>query len=210
MFELCDLVADSGKFAKVIYGNGCIYKIPSNDKKVYLTFDDGPIPDTTEWILDILREYNVKATFFLLGKNVQKYPYLLQKIIAQGHSIGNHTFNHLRGFGTSVDEYISDVMKAKELIPSDLFRPPYGRMKPKQYRIIKSKGFKVILWTIVSCDYEQNLNPEIIYNIVRQRIKPGSIIVFHDSYKAEKNMKYALSHLLAEYCDVYNFDRIVL
>ncbi len=211
--DFCGFVADSIRWAKLYYNNSeFIYRLDNQENKVYLTFDDGPTPGVTHWILDTLRKYNARATFFMIGNNMAKYPDLRDEIIAQGHAVGNHTYDHLKGFNYDVDYYVDNVMKTQELLPAgtNLFRPPYGRIKVKQAKKIMDLGLKVVLWTIVSCDYEQKASPQRIYNLVCRRIKPGSIIVFHDSYKAERNMKYALERILDEYSGKFVFDKIDL
>lgn len=206
--DLCRIVANSGKIAKLFYRNGCVYRIKNPENKVFLTFDDGPTPEVTEWVLKTLDRYNVKATFFALGKNVQAYPSIFEQIKQAGHSYGNHTYSHLKGVNVSTQQYLNDILKADKLIGSRLFRPPYGRVWPKQIRMVKKLGFKVILWTLISCDYNRALPPQRVYQIVQKFIKPGAIVVFHDSLKAEKNMKYALERLLDEYSGVYQFSPI--
>lgn len=206
--DLCRIVANSGKIAKLFYRNGCVYRIKNDQNKVFLTFDDGPTPEVTQWVLKILDKYNVKATFFALGKNVQAYPWIFEQVKQAGHSFGNHTFSHLKGVNVPTQLYLNDVLKADKLIGSRLFRPPYGRVWPGQISKIKQLGFKVVLWTLISCDYNRSLTPQRVYQIVQKNIRPGAIIVFHDSLKAEKNMKYALERLLDEYSDVYQFSPI--
>ncbi len=206
--DLCMFVANSGKYAKLIYRNGCLYKFKNSSNEVYLTFDDGPTPGVTEWVLDVLDEYGAKATFFMLGKNVEQNPDLFRKVVERGHSIGNHTYGHLKGINVSTEQYLQDIEKANKLIGSRLFRPPYGRVWPGQIKAVKQAGYRVILWSIITCDYNRKLSPERVYQIVRRRIKPGTIIVFHDSLKAEKNMKYALKRLLEDFSGKYVFERI--
>jgi peptidoglycan/xylan/chitin deacetylase (PgdA/CDA1 family) len=206
--DFCNFVANSGKYAKLIYRNGCVYKFKHAGNKVYLTFDDGPTPGVTEWVLETLDKFQAKATFFLLGKNVHQNPLLFEQIKQAGHSYGNHTYNHLKGINVSTTEYLNDIAKADVLIRSPLFRPPYGRVWPKQIKVVKSKGYKVILWTVISCDYNRSLSPRRVFDIVKKRIRPGAIIVFHDSLKAERNMRFALTRILEEFSGIYEFDKI--
>lgn len=158
---------------------------------VYLTFDDGPTPGVTEWILSTLEKYDAKATFFVLGKNAEMYPDLYQRILAAGHKIGNHTYSHQKGWGMSLERYIEDVDFADDIIKSELFRPPYARVTPSQMRAV-AKRYKIVMWSIVSHDYNRRLSPNRVLKNVINHIKPGSIVVFHDSDKAFRNMSYAL------------------
>ena len=166
-------------------------KIP-HQKTVYLTFDDGPIPEITPWVLDVLDTYNVKATFFCVGDNVRKYPYLYEEILASGHRVGNHTFHHLQGWITPSNKFLEDTLEASQLIGSNLFRPPHGHMIFPQPALLKKNGFKIVMWDVVTRDYNAKLSPERVFDNVKKFTRDGSIIVFHDSLKAEKNMKYAL------------------
>ncbi len=162
---------------------------------VYLTFDDGPTPGVTEWILATLDKYNAKATFFMLGKNVELYPDLYEMILSRGHKVGNHTYSHQKGWGMSQERYIEDVDFANDTLNSDLFRPPYGQIAPSQYRILAQR-YKLIMWSIISRDYNPRLSKEQCYNNVAKYIKGGDIVVFHDSDKSFKNMSYALPKVL--------------
>ncbi len=166
-----------------------------NDDAIYLTFDDGPTENITSEILQILKQKDVKATFFCIGRNVERYPDIYKKIIDCGHKTGNHTYSHLNGWKTKFDEYIHDVELASDFIKSNLFRPPYGRIKPKQFNFA-SKKFKIIMWDVLSGDYNKNISPETCLNNVINNVKPGSIIVFHDSIKAYKNMIYTLPKVI--------------
>ena len=168
-----------------------IWRVPTEQKRVYLTFDDGPIPEVTPWVLKILEEEQVDACFFCVGDNVRKYPDVYQSIIIGGHLTGNHTFHHLQGLKTSTKVFFQDILKTGEFIDSGLFRPPHGLMKTSQCKFI-SKRFKVVMWDIVSCDYRQSLSPEKVINNVLDNVRPGSIITFHDSVKAWKNLSGAL------------------
>ena len=155
----------------------------SNQKVIYLTFDDGPIPGVTEKILDILETYNAKATFFCIGENVKKKPKLYQTIIDKGHAVGNHSMNHINGFKTSKKKYIEDVLKAKKFINSNLFRPPYGKYTPKQHKALKKLGFQTVFWSYLTYDFDSSLKSEKrIINTI-SNCKNGSILVFHDNLK---------------------------
>ncbi len=155
-------------------------------KSVYLTFDDGPTPDATPNVLDILAVHKIKATFFCVGANVERNPHLYQRIINEGHSVGNHTYSHINGWKTSTADYIADVKKCSEVLKSHLFRPPYGRITIKQYRELK-KEFSIILWDVLTGDYKINFGGDKCLEVVKKYSRNGSIILFHDSEKsAEK------------------------
>ena len=158
---------------------------------VYLTFDDGPVPEVTPWVLDTLDRYGIKATFFLVGDNVARNPGLFEEIKRRGHSWGNHTMHHLQGRLVSTYRYMHDISEANSLIGSPLFRPPHGLIRWKQARAIKDH-YNIILYDLVTRDYSRKLTPERVFNNVRRYARNGSIIVSHDSLKAEKNMKAAL------------------
>ncbi|MFR9553467.1 MAG: polysaccharide deacetylase family protein [Rikenellaceae bacterium] len=166
-----------------------------DSSSIFLTFDDGPTPGITEWILSTLRKYNAKATFFVLGKNVEMYPDLYELILAEGHKIGNHTYSHQKGWGMSLERYVEDVDFANDTLNTDLFRPPYGQITPSQSRLLGQR-FKLIMWSIISRDYNPRLSPKRCYNNVAKYLEAGSIVVFHDSEKSFKNMSYALPRVL--------------
>jgi peptidoglycan-N-acetylglucosamine deacetylase len=180
-----------------------IWSLPSNDNAVYLTFDDGPHPTITPWVLDQLRLYNVKATFFCIGRNVEKYPDIFQQVLKEGHSIGNHTYHHLNGWKTNDQKYLDDVSKASQIIRSNLFRPPYGRIKNSQARKIQdamqTNDAKIIMWDVLSADFDSLFSPENCLNNVIENVSPGSIIVFHDSEKAFINLEYVLPKTLQSF-----------
>lgn len=175
---------------------GAIWRIRQKGKKVvYLTFDDGPIPEVTPWVLDILRERGVKATFFCVGDNVRKHPEVFRQVLDEGHMVGNHTFNHLQGIKVRTKTYVDNTEKADELIRSPYFRPPHGHLRLRQLFKI-SKKYKVIMWDLVTRDYSKWMTPEKTLENVRRYVRDGSIIVFHDSLKAENNLRYALPRAL--------------
>lgn len=182
-------------FFRRIYGK-VLWRKDSDKKVIYLTFDDGPIPEVTPWVLDVLDQYEVKATFFCVGENVWKHPDLYQEILRRGHRTGNHTYNHLRGFLTKTDQYLENIEKAAKYIDSDLFRPPHGDLWRKQYLALNKK-YQIVQWDLITRDYNKKLRGDQVLNIVKQHARNGSIIVFHDSLKAEQNMKYALPRSLA-------------
>jgi peptidoglycan/xylan/chitin deacetylase (PgdA/CDA1 family) len=171
-----------------------VWNIPEQ-RDVFLTFDDGPTPGVTEWILDRLRAHGARATFFCLGANVEKYPDLYARIVAEGHSVGNHTHSHRKGWGTRPKSYAADVLKASELIGGNLFRPPYGRITRRQSRILAPR-YRIVMWNIISRDYSARVTPERCLANVVERLRAGDIVVFHDSVKARANMSYALPRLL--------------
>ncbi len=162
---------------------------------LFLTFDDGPTPGVTEWILSTLSKYNAKATFFVLGKNVELYPDLYEKIVEAGHRIGNHTYSHQKGWGMGQGRYIEDVDFANDTLNSSLFRPPYGQITPSQYKML-SKRYRLIMWSIISRDYNPRLSQVKCFENVSKSMQGGDIIVFHDSDKSFKNMSYALPRVL--------------
>ncbi len=169
-----------------------IWRIKQRGRKVvYLTFDDGPIPEVTPWVLDLLDRYGIKATFFMVGDNVRRHPELLEQVRSRGHSYGNHTMHHLQGMKVSSHRYIHDIMEADSLIDSPLFRPPHGILRWKQARIIKLR-YNLIMYDLVTRDYSRRLGPQQVFDNVRRYTRNGSIIVFHDSLKAQVNLKEAL------------------
>lgn len=171
---------------------GARWRIPALDgRSVYLTFDDGPIPEVTSWVLDLLDQYGVRATFFCVGDNVRKYPEIFSEIIARGHQVGNHTYHHLKGLTTSTRSYMADVHLAHHLIHSRYFRPPYGHLRLGQTREL-SHSFEIIMWDVLTRDYSRQLTPEEVFDNVRQFVRNGSIIVFHDSTKSWHNLQQAL------------------
>ena len=163
----------------------------AGNNKIYLTFDDGPTPIITEKVLDILDSFNIKSTFFCLGRNVDKYPEIYKEIIKRGQAIGNHSYSHLNGWKTKYKEYVNDIELASNHINSKLFRPPYGKIKPFQLRNIYKK-YKIIMWDVLSGDFSKNIDNETCLNNVIKYVSDGSIIVFHDSVKASDNLFYAL------------------
>ncbi len=198
--------------AKKIFSN-YIWDIPSTDKTIYLTFDDGPTPKITNWVLDTLKEYNAKATFFCIGNNIKKYPDIFQNILDDGHSIGNHTHNHVKGWKTKTKDYLRNIEEAQRVINGEipnnnfvtdhhhslianLFRPPYGQITPKQGKKLIALGYKIIMWDVLSFDWGENVSKETCLDNVTSKATSGSIIVFHDSVKASKNMQYALPKVL--------------
>lgn len=171
---------------------GAIWRLPRKQKTVYLTFDDGPIPEVTPWVLEVLGTFGIKATFFCVGDNVRKHPEVFRLIKEGGHQVGNHSFNHLQGYKHFSSTYVKNVEKADELIGSKLFRPPHGHLRYGEYIWLKKKNFKIVLWDVITRDYNPKLNGDFILNNVKKYARNGSIIVFHDSLKAEASLRYAL------------------
>ena len=209
-----DLLVKTPRFVKKIFPSR-IWSLPNKDSKVYLTFDDGPIPEITPWVLDLLKQNRAKATFFCIGDNVNKNPSIFKRIIEEGHAIGNHTYNHLNGWNINTDDYIQNCEQFDDLsnkLVKDisitsmydslkLFRPPYGKLTSKQSKVLQNKGYKICMWDILSGDFSQNISPEKCLQNVIKHISPGNIIVFHDSLKAEKNLRYVLPKIL-EHIDI--------
>lgn len=193
-----------------------IWEISTQSKELYLTFDDGPTPHVTNWVLDILKSYHAKATFFCIGNNVKNQPELFNKILEEGHAIGNHTHNHIKGWKTKTKDYLNNVLEAQNCIdyhftnpksqtPNrfnntlpivNLFRPPYGQIKPKQGKKLMDLGYKIVMWDVLSFDWDKTVSNQECLDHVVSKSKNGSIIVFHDSEKASNNMKFALPKVL--------------
>ncbi len=173
--------------------------MPAYDNKIYLSFDDGPHPVATPFVLDLLKEYNARASFFCIGKNVDNHPDIYKRIIQEGHRTGNHTFTHANGWKTGTEEYIREIRKTSGLISSDLFRPPYGRVRFSQLRKIRNElGMKTVMWSLLSGDFDPAISPARCAENVLRNMKPGSIIVFHDSEKALDKLRHALPLVLEE------------
>lgn len=190
-----------------------IWNMPQDQKIIYLTFDDGPTPEITHWTLNVLKEYNAKATFFCIGNNIEEHPQIFSEILKEGHAVGNHTFSHPKGWTTTSDVYVDQVKKTQDIIDyqiqnfklqnpnsksetQKLFRPPYGQITPKQGKRLLSLGFNIIMWDILAFDWKDSISEEQCAENVISKARPGSIVVFHDSVKASKNMMYALPNVL--------------
>lgn len=174
----------------------------TNKKEIYLTFDDGPIPKVTEFVLDQLHNFNAKATFFCIGDNIRKHPAIFSRIVNEGHSVGNHTFNHLNGWKSNNTTYIENTNKCENLLPhqkTKLFRPPYGKIKRIQAKKLIAKGYKVIMWDVLSADFGTSISKEKCLQNVLKNVENGSIIVFHDSIKASDKLRYVLPRILNEF-----------
>jgi peptidoglycan/xylan/chitin deacetylase (PgdA/CDA1 family) len=184
------------------------WQILTSEKVIFLTFDDGPIPEATPWVLEVLRGYNAKATFFCVGDNVRKYPEVFQQILSEGHAVGNHTFNHLKGWKTNTSDYLENVERCAEMVESPLFRPPYGALKPSQARLLKS-NYRIVMWDVLSGDFDPKISPEQCLQNVLDNIQPGSIVLFHDSLKAETRMRFALPRVLEKmHAEGWRFEKL--
>ena len=193
---------------KMAFPKDLVWEMPAeNEPSVYITFDDGPHPSATPFALEQLAKYNAKATFFCVGENVTRYPDVYNQILQQGHTTANHTFNHMNGWKTGTDTYLRNIDKAEEHIHSTLFRPPYGRIKRSQAKMIGERhpGWKIIMWDVLAGDFDKQITPEQCLDNVLSNIKPGSIIVFHDSDKAWERMSYTLPLVLG-YCSKQNWN----
>ena len=175
-----------------------VWRIETDLDELFLTFDDGPHPDITPKVLDILKENNAKATFFCIGDRVKKFPAIYQRILDEGHATGNHTHHHLNGWKSNNTDYINDIIAAGGFIQSNLFRPPYGRITGQQFRKVSELGMKTVMWTVLSGDYDNRLSPQQVSVRVNTNFKKGSIYLFHDSEKAEKNMFFSLKEMIVK------------
>jgi len=177
-----------------------VWSLPGGEKNVYLTFDDGPHPTITPWVLDQLKQYNAEASFFCIGNNVEKFPDIYKEVLKHNHAVGNHTHHHLNGWKTGDEKYLNDISRASKIIRSNLFRPPYGRIKNKQAKQIahamQIDTAKIIMWDVLSADFDSSFSPKQCLNNVLENFSVGSIVVFHDSEKALNNLKYALPKTL--------------
>ncbi|MBI3882776.1 MAG: polysaccharide deacetylase family protein [Sphingobacteriales bacterium] len=197
-------------FLKIIYMN-CIWQMQGNKKALYLSFDDGPHPLITPFVLDELKKYGAKATFFCIGKNVLEHNTIYSRIIAEGHKVGNHTQNHLNGWKTEDEIYLNDIAEAKKCIDSELFRPPYGKITKFQLKQLATPRFqlKSVMWSVLSGDFDIKLSPEKCLRNVLKNTTSGSIIVFHDSEKAFERLEYVLPKVLDHFsAKGYSFDTI--
>lgn len=178
------------------------WRINSTEKHLYLTFDDGPVVGPTDFVLDLLSKEEIKATFFCVGRNIERFPKLFERIVSDGHAVGNHTYDHVDGWKLSVDAYTNEIRKCSELIDPEskyersLFRPPYGRIThPKMKRM---KQFRIVMWDVLTYDFDNRVRPDECLDGALKAVRPGSVVVFHDSHKAERNMTYALPRFVEE------------
>jgi peptidoglycan/xylan/chitin deacetylase (PgdA/CDA1 family) len=186
---------------KLLYPSYLYWHKPRTEKNIYLTFDDGPVPEVTEFVLDCLKQFEIKATFFCVGENVSKHPEIFKKILEQGHSVGNHTYNHLKGWQTNDQKYHQNIALSTEVMQAYggatmLFRPPYGKAKRKQLHEI-AQHYQIVMWDVLTGDFDHLQSPEDCLQNAIQYTKSGSIVIFHDSIKAQKNLQYALPHYIA-------------
>ena len=186
-----------------------LWRKDKNKKVIYLTFDDGPTEELTHWILKTLDEFGVKATFFCIGNNAEKYPEIVDEIRQNGHSVGIHGYEHRRGLYKECEAFFSDIEKSKNIIKSNLFRPPHGNITPSQAKKLKNLGYNVVLWDVITRDYNPSLSEEKVLDIAKKYTRNGSIVVFHDSRKAFKNMKYAFPKAVKYWLDNgYTFETL--
>jgi peptidoglycan-N-acetylglucosamine deacetylase len=192
---------------------GSIWEMPETPKAIYLTFDDGPHPLITPFVLKELDKYGAKATFFCIGKNVAEHPGVFKRILEQGHAVGNHTQDHLDGWKTGNVKYLQNILEARNYITSSLFRPPYGRITRNQRKLLmqQDEPFKVIMWNVLSGDFDVNITPEKCLGNVLKNTESGSVVVFHDSGKAYERLQYALPAVLKYFSEKgYQFEKIVI
>jgi peptidoglycan-N-acetylglucosamine deacetylase len=180
---------------------GFVWRIEEPENTVYLTFDDGPIPEVTPWVLDMLADHGVKATFFCVGENVARYPDLYARILLEGHAVGNHTHRHISGWEVTSAQYLADIEACAQHVDSKLFRPPYGRVTFDSARKLRRLGYQIVLWDVLSCDFDAKLTGAECAKLVLKHTEPGSIIVFHDSVKAWPRLEVALPVVLGELKD---------
>jgi peptidoglycan/xylan/chitin deacetylase (PgdA/CDA1 family) len=199
----------------------CTWRKEGQGKVIYLTFDDGPNPEITAWVMDELKKHQIKATFFCVGDNLRKFPEVAKRLLTEGHQIGNHTMHHIKGWKYNNDDYLEDVENCEKEIrkiqeqfenktaQSRLFRPPYGQIKPSQIKLLRERGYEIIQWSDLSCDYDKHLNCEKSLSALVKNAKPGSIVVFHDSEKAEHQLKQILpSYLEAMLAEGFTFETL--
>ncbi|MDQ3142997.1 MAG: polysaccharide deacetylase family protein [Bacteroidota bacterium] len=179
------------------------WKIPTDKPSIFLTFDDGPVPEVTPWVLDTLAQFNAKASFFCVGENVNNYPTIFKRLEEEGHTVGNHTYNHLSGWSTDNVSYLRNVRKGARMTKSTLFRPPYGKLRPSQARFLKYH-YDIIMWDVLSGDFDPELSKEACLSNVCENSSSGSIIVFHDSIKSFEKLKFVLPNTL-EYFSRQNY-----
>jgi peptidoglycan-N-acetylglucosamine deacetylase len=185
-----------------------IWNFTRSEKTIYLTFDDGPIPELTEWVLDELNKFQIKATFFCVGANIIRNRSIFERLISEGHQVANHTMFHTKGLKTSTRDYLKDVEGCEIMTNTKVFRPPYGKMKQSQYKALLKRGYKIVMWDVISYDYEK-ISPQKVWSKVLNNTKNGSVVLFHDNLKAVNNLKFALPKFLKHYSELgYSFKTI--
>lgn len=195
------------KFVRELFPN-YTWHVPTTEKVLYLTFDDGPIPVVTPWVMEQLAAYNAKATFFCVGENVRQHPEVFDQLIQEGHTVGNHTQNHLNGWTSDNIPYFHNVRHGAHLTNSLLFRPPYGKLRPRQSQFLQ-RHYRIVMWDVLSADFDPTVSEEQCANNVIRNAKEGSIVVFHDSIKAEENLRYALPKVLEHFANLgYRFEAL--
>lgn len=190
----------TNRLIKKVFPN-YVWDIPTDSKKVFLTFDDGPTPQITQWVLSQLQKHNAKATFFCIGNNIENHPEIFERVLAEGHAIGNHTFNHLNGWRQQNVKYLENINACAESInrrtvPTRLFRPPYGKVKRSQAKTLKKLGYEIVMWDILSADFDHAITPQQCLDNVIKNIQSGSVVIFHDSVKGFRNLEYVLPKTL--------------
>jgi peptidoglycan/xylan/chitin deacetylase (PgdA/CDA1 family) len=192
------------------------WKRRTDENVIYLTFDDGPIPGVTEWVLETLQQYNAKATFFCVGQNIKRHPAVYQQVLAQGHAVGNHTCNHLNGWKTNAEQYLENIRACDEILALDfqpspsrpLFRPPYGRLTSQQSTLVRER-YQIVMWDVLSGDFDPSLSPALCLRKTIEHTQRGSIVTFHDSLKAKENLEYVLPQYLDHFAALrYRFDSL--
>jgi peptidoglycan-N-acetylglucosamine deacetylase len=188
-------------FLQSFFPPGSIWQLPEKEKTIYLTFDDGPVPHITEWVLDLLAEHQIEVTFFCVGDNIRKHPLIFEKILRQNHTIANHTHNHLNGWKTPLADYLKNTHLCQVQLqqPPGWFRPPYGRITRQQAQALQAEGYQMVMWDVLSGDFEKSVSPQKCLAKTVQYTRNGSLVLFHDSRKAEKNLRFALPRYIA-YC----------